>query len=273
MIQKLIAKGVNSNLIIWIHKFLTSRIQYVRFKSAISSPITINTGAPQGCVLSASLFTIYTSDKECSCEQCKIIKYADDTVIIGLLSDRDETNDNCYLDEVSKFSDWCKDNYLDLNVKKTKEMIIDFRVKKEEMKPVLINSQPVDVVENYKYLGTIIDNKLSGCDNAQRIYKKANQRLYFVRKLNHVNVSKTIMTLFYKSVVESVICFCIICWFGGCTEVEKKKLSRIIRHANRLGCSVESLQDIYDKALSKQLCHILKDNTHPLYHCFNFLPA
>ena len=58
-------------------------------------------------------------------------------------------------------------------------------------------------------------------------------------RASRVNVSKTIMTLFYKSVVESVICFCIICQFVGCTEVEKKKLRRIIRHANRLGCSVE----------------------------------
>ena len=32
-------------------------------------------------------------------------------------------------------------------------------------------------------VGTIIDAKLKGSDNTSRIYKKANQKLYFVRKL------------------------------------------------------------------------------------------
>ena len=62
MLRKLMDKNVNSKLIIWIHKFLTGRLQYVRFKNSFSNCTTINTGAPQGCVLSASLFTIYESD-------------------------------------------------------------------------------------------------------------------------------------------------------------------------------------------------------------------
>ena len=49
--------------------------------------IVINTGAPQGCVLSALLFIVYTNALSLSSENCKIIKYADDTVVIGLISD------------------------------------------------------------------------------------------------------------------------------------------------------------------------------------------
>jgi hypothetical protein len=187
--QKLIDKGVNSNLVLWIHKFLTTRKQYVRFKSSFSSVKTINTGAPQGCVLSAGLFTLYTSDKESSNDKCTIVKYADDTVIVGLLDDSDDTNgNNCYIQEIDLFAEWCRNNFLDLNVKKTKEMVIDYRVKKELLEPIIINGGEVEVVHNYKYLGTIIDDKLKGSDNISRIYKKANQRLYFVRKLQKVKI-------------------------------------------------------------------------------------
>ena len=41
-------------------------------------------------------------------------------------------------------------------------MLIDFRIKKDDLPPVLINNQPVETVETYKYLGTVIDNILNG---------------------------------------------------------------------------------------------------------------
>lgn len=53
-----------------------------------------------------------------------IIKFADDTMIVGLISNSDEAN---YRKEVSFLTSWCRDNNLHLNVKKTKEMVIDFR--------------------------------------------------------------------------------------------------------------------------------------------------
>ena len=61
-----------------------------------------------------------------------IVKFADDTVIVELLDDSDGTNgDNCYVYEIDLFVVCCRNNFLDLNVKKTKEMIIDYHVKKE----------------------------------------------------------------------------------------------------------------------------------------------
>ena len=53
-------------------------------------------------------------------------------VIVGLLDDGDVTNgDNCYVQEIVLFAVWCRNNFLDLNVKKTKEMIIDYHVQKK----------------------------------------------------------------------------------------------------------------------------------------------
>ena len=53
-------------------------------------------------------------------------------------------------------------------------MIIDYHVKKKIIEPLTINSGVVEVVNNYKYLGTIIDYKLKGNDNTSRFYKKAH---------------------------------------------------------------------------------------------------
>ena len=48
-----------------------------------------------------------------------------------------------------------------LNVKKTKEMIIDFRVTKNPMRQLEINDESVETVGSYKYLGFTDDTKLN----------------------------------------------------------------------------------------------------------------
>ena len=83
-------------------------------------------------------------------------KYADDTALVGLLSD-DETN---YRSDIDHFVSWCVANCLELNVVKTKELIIDFRSGVHHSTPVNINGQNIEIVISYKYLGTTIDDKL-----------------------------------------------------------------------------------------------------------------
>ena len=272
MIKKLMDRNVNSELMIWIYKFLTGRQQYIRFKDAYSKSTIINTGAPQGCVLSASLFTIYVSDNGSNNERCTIIKYADDTVIIGLLDQKDDLDDNFYTAEVDHFCTWCQDNFLDLNVKKTKEMIIDYRVNKPILKPINIKGQDVDVVDKYKYLGTIVDNKLTGNENIDKIDNKANQRLYFVRKLKKCHVETTILSLFHKSIVESVLTFCMLCWYGNSSLQTRSKLKPIVSSAKRIGCDASDLQELYECLIRKKAQNIVIDTSHPLNHYFITLP-
>ena len=55
-------------------------------------------------------------------------------------------------------------------------------------------------VSNHKYLGVNID-KLQWSDHAKITEVKINKRMYFLRKLTKLHVDKTLITLFYKSVV------------------------------------------------------------------------
>ena len=54
--------GIDPSLCNWILGFLTDRKQVVKMGSKISAPLTISTGAPQGCVLSPLLYSLYTHD-------------------------------------------------------------------------------------------------------------------------------------------------------------------------------------------------------------------
>ncbi len=81
---KLTDLGLNSSLCDWIQDFLTGRPQVVKLSQFTSYSITLNVGAPQGCVLSPLLYSLYTHDCVSSHSSTSIIKFADDTVVLGL---------------------------------------------------------------------------------------------------------------------------------------------------------------------------------------------
>ena len=85
-----------------------------------------------------------------------IIKFADDTTVVDLITDNDET---AYREEVRDLAVWCQDNKLSLNMIKTKEMIVEYRKSRTEHTPILIVGTVVEQVESFKFLGVHITNK------------------------------------------------------------------------------------------------------------------
>ncbi len=156
---KLTDLGLNSSLCDWIQDFLTDRLQVVQMGQFTSNSITLNVGAPQGCVLSPLLYSLYTHDCVSSHSSTSIAEFADDTVVLGLISNNDETT---YLNEVEKRTSWCQDNCLSLNVSKTKELIVDFRKRQQRpYTPLMISGTPVERVNSFKYLGVYISEDLT----------------------------------------------------------------------------------------------------------------
>ena len=90
-----------------------------------------------GCVLSPFVYTMYTNSCRSAYSSNHYFKYADDTALVGLLSD-DETD---YRSDIDHFVSWFVANCLELNVVKTKELVIDFRSGVHHPTPVNINWQ------------------------------------------------------------------------------------------------------------------------------------
>ncbi len=62
LLPKLTQLSVPTSISQWINSFLIDRQQLVRLGKYTSSTRMISTGAPQGCVLSPLLFSLYTND-------------------------------------------------------------------------------------------------------------------------------------------------------------------------------------------------------------------
>ena len=90
--------------------------------------------------------------------------------MVGLITDNNET---AYREEVKDLAGWCQDNNLSLNVIKTKEMIVDYRKKRTEHEPILIDGAAVEQVESFKFLGVHITNKLTWSKHTKTVVKRA----------------------------------------------------------------------------------------------------
>ncbi len=255
---KLSDLGLNTSLCDWIQDFLTARPQVVKVGQFTSNSITLNVGAPQGCVLSPLLYSLYTHDCVSSHSSTSIIKFADDTVVLGLINNNDEA---AYLDEVERITSWCQDNGLSLNVSKTKELIVDFRKRQQRpYTPLMISGTPVERVSSFKYLDVNISEDLTWTTHIQTQAKKARQRLYHLRQLRKFRVSPAILKTFYSGAIESVLTQCISVWYGNSSNQDCKALQRVVRLAERIsGSTLPSLQVIYLKRCKSRAAKIIKD--------------
>ncbi len=269
--HKLVQLGLNTSLCNWLLDFLTRRPQAVRVGIKTSSTITLNTGAPQGCVLSPLLFTLLTHDCTPSHNSNLFMKFADDTTVVGLISNRDETN---YRSEVSRLAGWCRDNNLSLNVEKMKEIVVDFRRVHTQHAPLTINGATVERVSSTKFLGVHITEDLSWTYNTAALAKKAQQRLYFLRKLRKARAPTPIMCTFYRGTIESILTSCITVWYGACNASCRKSLQRTVSAAEKIvGVSLPSRQDIYSTRLTRKALYIAGDTTHLTHSFFSLLPS
>ena len=137
-----------------------------------------------------------------------------------------------------------------------------------------IDGAAVERVSSTKFLGVHISDDLSWTTNTASLAKKAQQRLYFLRKLRHASAPPAIMTAFYRGTIESIITSCITVWGGSCTENNRKALQRIVKSAGKIiKAPLPSLQDIYTTRLTCKAFTIVRDETHPAHNLISLLPS
>ena len=269
--EKLSCMNIHPSIVFWICDFLKERPQRVKIGNIVSDTRTLSTGAPQGCVLSPLLFTLFTNDCQSQDQSTLIFKFSDDTTLEGLISNADE---QAYRDEVERLVTWCNTNDLELNVKKTKEIIVDFRKEKTPIIPLTINNEEVEIVDDFKFLGTTISKDLKWEKNAKLAAKKANKRLFFLRQLKKFRVQQRILILFYRATIESVLAFSLSTWYGNATCDDKRLLDSVVKAAEKIiGCELPSIASIYRSRISKRANKIIADDSHPARQLFEKLPS
>ena len=273
LLQKLCGMNIPQYLVNWYKDFLCHRPQRVKMGIDVSSEKMLSIGCPQGCVSSPLLYIIYTNDCKASFENCLVVKYADDTAVIGLLNDSESVT--IYQEQIKVFTKWCDKNHLSLNVSKTKEQIFDFRNRKTHAhENTEINDQKVEIVEKFKYLGITIDSTLKFKSHVSNLVAKAYQRMYILRKLRSFDVSNKTMVQIFKSLVLSIITFSISVWYGSCGLKEKSKIQNVSNECSKIiNSKLDPINKEYIKAIERKACSIINSSKHPLKNEFKILPS
>ena len=106
------------------------------------------------------------------------------------------------------------------------------------------------------------------------VSKRAQQRLYFLRRLRSFGLNTQVMLNFYRDPIESVLIFSITVWFGSITQKVTLRLSRVVKNVSRIiGRDLPSLQILYQQRLLGRATLISQDSSHPAHDLFEPLPS
>lgn len=230
LLHKLKYYGVRGRALDWFTSYLSGRKQYVTYDSVSSSIYEITCGVPQGSVLGPLLFILYTNDLPNSLEHSKCILFADDTTVYYSSTDIDDAIANINRD-LESLTQWFRANKLSLNVNKTNYMIFTKTTTPTSNYSVTIGSEKLNAVVETKFLGMIIDNKLTWGSHMEYCRKKMTSGLYAINSLKHILPKKYLKSIYY-TLVHPYLNYGILLW-GSTFKTHTKKLQILQNKALR----------------------------------------
>ena len=248
LLQKIEHYGIRGKIFHWIKNYLTNRKQFVEYNNHKSTMQNISCGVPQGSILGPLLFLLYINDLPQVSSQLSTIMFADDTNMFMQHSDLKflEHTVNMQLEQVVK---WLSINKLSLNVKKTHVMLFTKKhvIANESALNIMIGKEVVQLVMKTKFLGVIVDQKLTWQDHINMLCNKIAKGIGILKKVKHKLDRKTLINLYYTFIFP-YLTYCNIIW-GNAAKVHINRLLVLQKRTLRLIYNVDVRQS------SKQLFH------------------
>lgn len=172
------------------------------FKSSVIVPV------PKKCKVTCLnyccplLYSLCTHDCVPTQKFSLVIKFADNTMVIGLITNSDEM---AYRAEIRALAQWIQENNLSLNIDKNKELIVDYRKKDGLHDSISISGTTVEMVTSHKSLGVYITNDIIRNGPIRCMVKKAQQHSFHLRKFKKFGIGPMILQAFYQDTTESVL--------------------------------------------------------------------
>ena len=186
------------HIALWFLSFLNNRSQYFSANSIFSSTQSVNAGTPQGTLSGPLNFNLLINDLMFNLE---CIKYVDDTTATSV---SDDPLDEALQHAADDLTSWCNDSGMQINVGKTKEMLIYFgtRYPTQSVPLIKINNASVERVTSFKLLGIYFNNRLDWKDHVAYITTKASKHIFCLFKLVRAGVDTKSVIYVYCSLLS-----------------------------------------------------------------------
>ena len=183
----------------WFFSYLSNRQQSVVYNGYESELKVINCGVPQGSILGPLLFLLYINDLTNVSSFFMPILFADDINLFCTGTDLKEITRLVH-EEISNIYDWVNANKLSLNIDKTNFMLFTPKNFSYCIDDIVINKIKIQEVNETKFLGVIIDNKLKWSAHIMYISKKIAKGIGTLLKSRKVFDNDTLLSLYHTFV-------------------------------------------------------------------------
>lgn len=223
------ARMVNIICNLYMHRSISVKVQ-----NGLLPPRCVWKGLPQGSVLSPLLYNVYTYNLDKSVDSfCNILQYADDIVIYASSCSLVDIT-NRLNSALSYLSDYLQNHGLSLSINKCNAVVFS----RKNSLPVLnlhINNQNITIHDKVKFLGVILDRKLSGVHHLNYICNKCENGVNVMRALSGVRwrAHPYNQKLLYNAMIRSNFDYGTFL-IEPCNKLALKKLDKLQSKALRI---------------------------------------
>lgn len=273
--------------LIW--HWITSRTFSVKSNKTMSEQFPVAAGVPQGGVLSALLYIIYTADLPTPPQHTHAInrlQYADD--ILLYVSAKHIINAqnrlNTYLDVIHQhFTKW----KIRINPNKCEATVIvgrlkhcgSFIIKNHKQIALTINNTPIPLVNELKYLGVTFTSKNTHIAHINNIIRKLQMAFANLSPLlsKQNGLSSKIKLMCYKQLLRPIICYGFTAW-SDISSFQMERLRKKERAYLRACANINRRSEpdapsryinnsrLYQLASIKRIDCVLVENALAFYH-------
>ena len=219
LLRKMSHQGFREQINHYLRSYLTGREQYVQVGDYKSQCLNITKGVPQGSILGPLLFNLYINDIA-DCVDEEVVLFADDAAFIitaPSLQRMYEKIRKLFID----LNRYLVTNKLVPNLGKSKLMFFNSRPK-VDLEALVFGAETIEWVEEFKYLGLILNAKMSYSNHINKICTKISQHIGIFSHLSKV-VPREVLVLLYHAFILPHLTLHIELW-GAAPEWHISKL-------------------------------------------------
>ena len=207
LISKLSFYNIDAKVIVWVENFLSGRTQKVRVDGALSTPVRVSSGVPQGSVLGPLLFLLYINDIAENVTS-KLHLFADDCLLHReIITARDCNELQVDLDRLNA---WCSKWLLKFNVSKCHHLRVSSR---HSTTPEIykIDGQTIAGCKSALYLGVTLQSNFKWNEHIDNVVKGSNRLIGLLRR-NFRKAPASVKQTLYKTLVRQKLEYAASVW-------------------------------------------------------------
>ena len=246
----------------WINSFLSNRKQRIKLlrsgKPVFSEWKTKTRGLPQGTVTGPMYYNVITNDLQPKSKNSTFVKFADDLSAANSVSKTSPTDGLQF--ELDNVLQWSENKNLQINMTKTKELLIQRR-RSADPAPL----EGIRRVQKAKILGVYVDSALTFKAHVEHLQKKCSSNIFLLKRLKQLGYSQEELRYFVETVLLPSLTYGYGSWCAA-SDNTLKPLERLYKKAMKIaGYNGEPLQKILKKKLVRTFDNALADSDHPLH--------